>query len=213
MRRDQLAGANHIGGRLHEAEGDDVDAVIEAEAQILDVLRGHRRRRQLDARKVDPLVLAERTAVQADGGDRLAVARFNAQFDAAIVEQQTVARPDGAPQICEGGRDAARVSDTIVAGDDVEPLAGLEIDGLTILQLARPDFWTAEVLQDRDVTARAPGGVAYARDGFRMLIVRAMREVQAEDIDPGSDQFFDPRFFRRRRSERGDNLGQAMHNA
>ena len=65
----------------------------------------------------------------------------------------------------------------------------------------------------RDVAAGLRGGAADARDRFGVLFVGAVGEVQTEDIDSGGDQFCDARFVGRGRSERRDNLGQAMHNA
>ncbi len=130
-----------------------------------------------------------------------------------VVEQQTIARTDGAPQISERRRDAARASDTLVAGDDRELIAGPEFNRLTVYELAGPDFGTAQVLQDADVPARLGGGAADARDRFGVAFVRAVGEVQTEDIDSSGDQFRDARLVGRGRAEGRDNLGQAMHNA
>jgi hypothetical protein len=46
-----------------------------------------------------------------------------------------------------------------------------------------------------------------------VTFVGAVGEIQTEDVDSGGDQFCDARVVGRGRSECGDNLGQAMHNA
>ncbi len=55
----QPAGLLEVRGALHEAQGDHVDAEREPELQVLDVLRRDGRRRQRNARRVDPFVLAD----------------------------------------------------------------------------------------------------------------------------------------------------------
>ena len=92
-------------------------------------------------------------------------------------------------------------------------IAGPEFNRLTVRELTRPDFWTAQVLQDRDVAAGLTGGAADARDRFGVPFVRAVREIQTDDVDPGGNQFGDAGLIGRGRSDGRDNLGQAVHNA
>ena len=88
---EQLARLPDVGGALHEAERDHVDAQTEPELQILDVLRRNRRRRQRHTRRVDPFVLADLAAFDDGRLDPSAVGAVDAQLDAAVGEQQPIA--------------------------------------------------------------------------------------------------------------------------
>ena len=177
----------HVGGGLHEAERDHVDAEREAELQVLDVLRRHRRRRQRHSRRVDPLVLADVSAFD-DGRLNLhAVGRVDAQFDAPVGQQQPVAGPHALREAVERGEQPAGPADA-VAGGDGHDLAGRERDRPAALQAAGADLRAAQILENRDLAAGAAGRRPHARECRGLRLVSAVREVQAEDVGAGGDQ-------------------------
>ena len=103
-----------------------------------------------------PLCSPSGAAADDDGLRRRAVRRLDAQLDAAVVEQQPVARADRLGEAGEGRRHAAGAAHE-VAGGDLQRRAGHEVDGLAIDQLAGADLRPGQVLQDGDVPAgRAP---------------------------------------------------------
>ncbi len=89
-----------------------------------------------------------------------------------------------------------------------ERLAGRERTG--------PDLRPAQVLQDADVAAGALGGFAHLMKERRVIGLRAMREVEPDDVDAGGDERVEHVRIAGRRSERGDDLcashGDSLYN-
>ena len=168
--------------RLHEAERDQVDAELEAESQVLFVLRRHRAGRQPHAGRVDALVLAERAAVDDARHELVAARARHAQLDLAVVEQQPIARARGRNQLGVGREHAARPAGP-VAGGEPQLVALVKLDRLTIPQRSDADLRTAEVLKDGDVPPARAAAVADGAVGLRVRFVRAVREVQPEHVD------------------------------
>ena len=113
---------------------------------------------------------------------RRAVRRFDPQLDAPIVEQQAVARAHRCGQPGEGGRDQPGAADR-GPGDDVERVAGREAcSGAAAFE--RPVRILGPLRSCRMATwrpARSPAARTRAIS-VRMLVVRAMREVQPEHV-------------------------------
>src|SRR5262249_11112446 len=176
-----------IGGGLYEADGDHVDAERQAEAQVVGVLRRDARDRQRHAGRRDALVLANRAAFDDDRVNVPAVDAADAQLDAAVVEQQPIAWTDAVRETRERRGQPARLAGRVVDRDR-ERLAGLDDDGLAAFDGADADFRSAEILQDRDFTAGPLRRGADARERCRVRLLRAVREVETEDVGAGRDQ-------------------------
>ena len=103
-------------------------------------------------------------------------------------------------------------------GDDL-PVAGPRFGGddevLAVLQLvdaldvADADLRALDVAHDRHVAADVRGHVADRADGLLVLLVRAVGEVEAEDVHPRGEQACDDLLGARGRTEGGDDLGSA----
>ena len=78
-------------GRLHEAEGHEIDAEMQAEPQVGGVLLGDGRGRQRHARGIDALLLPERAAGHDRGDDFIVAQLLHPQLDAPVVQQQPIA--------------------------------------------------------------------------------------------------------------------------
>src|SRR5204863_7162881 len=72
--------------------------------------------------------------------------------------------------------------------DDTQRCASLEFDRMMIPQLARADLRAAQILHYGNGTARLFRRRADARDRGAMRLVRAVREVQTEDVRAAGDQ-------------------------
>src|SRR5688572_6962516 len=176
--------------------------------EVVDVLRRKSRRRQLDARHVDALVLAKRPAFDDNGLDLVACDLRRAQLDLAVVQQQGIADVDPFRQVRVGCRDARRVAGEL-AYDDRQGLAILQRDRAATAQFARPDFRSAQVLEQRDDAPGVFGGAPHSLDDFGVAVVGAVREIEAKDIDARCDQLANAGIAGRRRSQRGDDLRPA----
>ena len=100
----------------------------------------------------------------------------------------------------------ARPADEVARGD-AQRRPVLELDGAAALERAGADLRAAQVLQDGH--DRAPSRSAAARmrrTTARVRLVRAVREVEAEDVDAGGDEVVELRRRCHRRADRGDDL-------
>ena len=76
-------------------------------------------------------------------------------------------------------------------------------------QRPRADFRALQILQDADGASFAGGGSAQALNVVRMILVRAMREVQASDIHAEAEQVAHGRFGMAGRADGTDDFGAA----
>ncbi len=87
-----------------------------------------------------------------------------------------------------------------------------EHDVLSLLELQRrrqvadPDARPLQVAEDRDGAAHLLGDLAHERDGLRVPLVRAVREVDARDVEPRLHEIPDDFAGRRGGAERADDL-------
>ena len=201
----QLSRLSQVGGRLHEAERDDVDADGEAEPQVVDVLRRDRRGRERHAGSIDALVLAERPAIDHGRANLGAVALVDSKFYRAVGDEQSIAGPHTLRQLFTRRRNPAGAADDI-AGDDAQRVARLQGERTTSFEPAGANLWSAEVLKDRDFALRARGRRAHTRQRGAMRLVRGVRKIQTEDVGPAGDQLIDRRVGVARRPERRNDL-------
>ncbi len=97
---DLLYGAN-VGSGTDERQGDRVNAMGEAEFEILAVFVGERRDGESDAGKIDAFVLAQHAAVENVAEHVFAAHTAHAQFNEAVAEQDTRAGGEFAGEIGE----------------------------------------------------------------------------------------------------------------
>ncbi len=71
---------------------------------------------------------------------------------------------------------------------DGEALAGDELNGLVVFELAGADFGPLEVGEDADGLALFVGDLAHHLDEFGLLGVGAVGEVEAGDVEAGADE-------------------------
>ena len=86
-----------------EGEGDDVGAGAQRPAQVLDVLLGEGGDGDGDAGQVEALVVGDHAALDDDGADARAVDRGDLQGDAAVVDEDALARGDVGGEARVGG--------------------------------------------------------------------------------------------------------------
>ena len=92
VRGDNLLDHADVGGGADEGKRDGIDAVIEAEFEILAIFFRERGNRESDAGKIDAFVLAEHAAVDDVAEHVFAAGAAHAQFDQTITEQDAGAR-------------------------------------------------------------------------------------------------------------------------
>ena len=130
---------------------------------------------------------------------------IDAQLDAPVVEQQRVAGLDERRQVFVAGRHPSGCAEEVADGDH-QLVAVRERERRMVAQQAGADLGAAQVLQQRDAAAGLGRQRADARHHLAVRLVRAVREVQAEDVHAGRDQLAQRRFAARGRSDRGDDL-------
>ena len=91
-----------------------------------------------------------------------------------------------------------------VAMRSVSP--GFEHERPAALERAGADLRAAEILKDRDLAVRARRRGADAAERRRVRVVRAVREIQAEDVGAGGDERVEHRVGIAGRTDRGDDL-------
>ena len=150
-------------------------------------------------------MLAQHPAFDHDGPQFLSVVRLDAQLDVTVIKQQRITRANGLGQIGVGGRHAAGSADEVTDGD-AQRLAGHELDGRPVLQQTRADLRPAEILQDGNRATRLGGRLADACDDLAVRLLRPVREVQTEHVDPRPHEFPNPLLAVGGRAERGNDL-------
>ena len=127
-------------------------------------------------------MLAEHPAIDHCRPELLAVALLDAKFDATIVEQKGVARANGFRQICVGGRYPAAPA-LRIADRNAKLIAHVQHQRRCVDQSADPDLRTAEVLKQGHGTINFLGHPPDAPNQLTVLLPRAVREIQPEDVD------------------------------
>ena len=140
--------ADVVGG-ADEGDGDGVDALTDSEDEVFFVLFSQRRDLDGDAGQVDALVLAEHAAVDDLADDVDAFDGFDAQLDEAVGEENAGAGFEVLGEGLEGGADERGGAFDLARGDG-ETLAGDELDGLMVLELAGADLGALQVGEDAD---------------------------------------------------------------
>ena len=203
--RHQLTRLLEVRRGLHEADRDHVDAERQPEPQVVGILRRDRGRRQLDARRIDALVLADFAAFDHRRLNFPAVGRVDPQLDQPVGQQQPIARLDALREPGERRRNAARAAHE-VAGGDRQTVAGLQGDRPASFERAGANLRPAEILENRHLPIRAPRRRAHPRERRAVRLVRAVREIQAEDVGAGGDERIEDGVAVARRADGRDDL-------
>ncbi len=206
----RLARLAHVGGGLHEAQGDEIDALAGRRT------RGPRR----------PSASTRPTAASTPGAlmplcspssppsttvvlRPLTVRVLHPQLDPPVVEQQRVAAVHRLGQIGVGGGDPAGLA-LEVAGLDHQR-SSPAFSGSGFPPLSGPVRIFGPLRSCRRATQRRASAAAWRTRAmaWAWLCVRAVREIKPEDVDAGGDQLANAGFAARRGAEGGDDLGLA----
>ena len=151
--------------------------------QVLDVLLGQRRRRQRDPGRVDALVLAERSAVD----DDLSSSAVGSSDDLAARSARRRAADDRpaapiGPARRRAVKIAARLARRVACGDDAASSPSSAAAGSPASGPVRI-FGPLRSCMIATCRPACAATLADAREGLGMRLVRAVREVEPEDID------------------------------
>jgi hypothetical protein len=178
-------------------------------ADVVDVLGRERRRREAAALAVDALVVREPPAVARHGVDLVAAHARDVEHEAAVVEQQRIARAHVARELLVVQAHARDVAGLLETRVEDEGVAGLQ-HHLAILELAHADLRALEVDHDPDRALDLAAGLAHELGALHVVRGRAVREVQPHDVDAGEEHPLEGRGVARSGAERGDDLGAAL---
>ena len=89
----------------------------------------------------------------------------------------------------EGGGEGSFVADDVARGDD-DLAAGLQENGIVILELAGADLGALEILQDADGATLFGSDFAEALDDRQVIGMGAVGKIQSGHVHPGSHQLF-----------------------
>ena len=203
-RLDQGLQRLHVRRGTDERERDVVDPELERELEVVDVLARQRRDRQRDTGQVDALVRRDDAADEHLAVRPAAVDGADAQTHRAVVDEHVEARLQHRAEHGRRDREVVTLGDVFACDRHILPT--LEQDRLGELADAK-----LRALQVGDQRHRAPDLVLQRADQRRaraVILVRAVREVQASSVDDAHQLLQDDRI-RRGRPDRGDDLGAA----
>ena len=176
--------------------------------QIVDVLRRDRRRRQRHARRVDALVLAEHAALDDRRLNLGAVGRLDAQLDrgrrraAADRRDARSARGRRTWSRCRPG-----LADEIAGGDAQRVARRVSREAACRLRAGRCGSSGRRDPAGSRLRGRARAGRgAHARERRALRLVRAVREIEPEDVGAGGDERVEHRVGIAGGADRGDDL-------
>ena len=182
----QVADLIHILCGAHEGSCDEIEALLDAEDDVVPVALAHVGHGQVDAGDVDALLVLDLAGVQ-DGADDVGVGDFlDGQLDQAVVQHDAAAGLDVVGQVLIGDGDDV-LGALHLAGGEGEGLAGLQRLG-TVLKILQADLGALGVQQGGD------GLVQLLTDGLQsietalVLLVGAVGKVEAGDVHPVLNQ-------------------------
>ena len=109
--------------------------------------------------------------------------------------------------VAEAAEMTVAVGESLWHEDDVAPI----LERARVRELTDANAWTLQIAENAD---RSPGlrrDVAHERDRRRVLVVRAVREVDAGHVHAGPQHRFEHGRVVGRRPEGGDDLGSPGH--
>jgi hypothetical protein len=191
-------------GAPHEAERDVVDAAAEAEGEVLLVLLGERGEAHRLAGEVHADVVAHASALLDARLHLFALDRGHEEDDAPVVEQDAIAHAHVGGEALVLDRDRALVGARVALDErDLGRRGQVELRG----EAPRAHLGAAEILERGDGLALVVARLAEARELLAVLLVGAVREVEARDVHPRSDELLERVDGAARRAEGADELG------
>ena len=180
------AGLGHVLRTLDEAEADEVDPVVEGEAEVGVVLVREGGDGEDHVGDVDALAVGQGAADDHLGFQVVAAGVEDAEAELAVVEQEVGADGGGADDLRVGELDAGAVAGD---GGQVQPeaLAGLELDAAAA-EAADAELRALDVGEDADRAAGLLLECADEGDAGAVVVVGAVAEVDAEDVGAGVEQ-------------------------
>ena len=141
----------HVVGRLHEAQRDEIDAEREPEAQIGRVLRGHRRMPgSATPGALMPLCSPSQPPVTTTVVSSSGAVSMTRSSRRPSSMKQAIARPGRAHQLGVGREDPPALGRQI-ARADAQLLSLAQAQRAAARDRSRPDLRAAQILHDRDV--------------------------------------------------------------
>ncbi len=210
----ELADLAHGRAVADEGGRDVVDALLEAEEDVLAVALRDGGQADVHVGNVHALVLADLTGVVHHAVHVLAVDVLHLELDDAVVDQDLGAGLDlmGQVHVIEG--DVARGAEEVLRrgrGGDDDLVAGGDGDLLMTLEQARADLGALGVEQDAHRGVELARDAPDALDAPMVLVVRAMGEVEAGDVHPRLDHLAKRLVIIAGGTHRADDLGAFVH--
>ncbi len=197
----------HILRALHERQCDPVHAQRQREIEVAQVFLGQRRDRDHGIRHIDALAIRQRAAIDHACDDGARAGSLDRQPDLAVVEQQRLARCRRREQLGMRQMHARGIARRRIAVEH-EALAARQRDAAPG-ESADAQFRTLQVGQDADRPAGLCLDRAHGIAALAMVVMRAVAEVQAEDVRAGVEQGADGCLVAAGGAQRGENLGAA----
>jgi hypothetical protein len=186
---DPLLETRHVLRPAHEGEADVVDALLEREIQILEILVRQRGRLHLHGREVDPFPAPELAAPHHLKARPVPLDTDAAELEEAVVHEDGIALVDllGERRIRGGDLSGPRG----LLGRDDHGAPDRQLDGLR--ELTHPDLRSGEVDQDRHRTPHHPSRLADRVEERRVSFVAAVGHVHPRQVHASLDQAADRR--------------------
>ena len=164
--------------------------MFQSKCQVRAVLWRQRRNAQFQSGQVDAFMLAECAAVH-HFANHLPVAHLlDAQLDQSVREQNAVTAVHLTRQCRERGAHARGIAQHFGGGNN-ELLAGPQHHRPATRERSGANFRPLQIRQNRNRFFMFPGGGANHREILRVLLVRAVREIQARHVHPGREKLVD----------------------
>ena len=176
------------------------------------ILVGHDRQGQRCAGEVHGFALAEQAGVLHGAMDVAALDAVDGKLDKPVIDQ------DDRTGRNDIGQTLARLGDHTIAALDArlgerERVARHKLHRLMACQLARADLGAFGIEQDGAGAVHFPANLAQAIHARTLLIIRAVREIEAGDIHTRVDQAFERRLAIDGRAKGAHDLRSLCHAA
>ena len=201
---DQCAGLENVLRALHKRQRDPIHAQLQTETQVTAILGGQRAEFEHRLWHVHAFAIRQFAAIEHRGVDRVGVFGDHAQAQFAVVEQQIHARFQRFDNLRMGQVDPTLIARCRVQ-IETECLAAMQLH-LAVSEFADAQFWPLQVHQNAQRIVELALDFADPLIALGVVGVITVAEVEAEDIDPGLDQFADSVDAIDRRPEGGEDF-------
>ena len=173
---------------------------------MLEILVRHRLDVERSVGIVDPLPFAQLAAGLDDRDDARPVDPLHAQRDRAVGEIDALADLDVAREPGVRHADEPVVTGHLFGGEGEGGAVFEPHRNGSVGEGARAHLGAGQILEDRDVHAELARDAANVGDDRGVILVRAVREVEPHDVDPGEEQRAQHRRIARRGADGRDDL-------